>query len=108
MIQLSEMAAEKIKDLISQQNLDTQGGLRVYANSGCCSNSSYGMALEHASKPEDNIFESQGVRVLVDPVSFDQLEGASIEYYKDENSEGFTINKPRKDSHCGCGGGCNC
>ena len=108
MIQLSEVAAEKIKGLILQQDLPEAGGLRIYANSGCCSNNSYGMALEANQHPEDNVFESQGVRVLVDPMSLAQLEGASVEYYKDENAEGFTINKPKAHSDCGCGGGCNC
>jgi len=45
MIQITENAAEQIKVLISQQDLSTEGGLRIYANSGCCSNNSYGMAL---------------------------------------------------------------
>jgi len=108
MVQLSQVAADKIKVLISEQNLTDQGGLRIYANSGCCSNSSYGMALEANQKPEDNVFESMGVKVLVDPASFAQLEGASVEYYKDENAEGFTINKPHAQSNCGCGGSCNC
>lgn len=108
MVQISEVAAEKIKVLLTEQQLSEQAGLRIYANSGCCSNSSYGMALETNQKPEDNVFESQGVKVMIDPTSFAQLEGASVEYYKDENAEGFTINKPKTHSNCGCGGGCNC
>lgn len=108
MIQLSEMAAEKIKDLIAQQSMEKDGGLRIYANSGCCSNKSYGMSLDNKHYPEDNVFESQGVRILVDPTSFAQLEGASVNYYKDDNQEGFTIDKPSNHHQCGCGGGCNC
>jgi len=108
MIQITETAAEKIKVLISQQDLSEEGGLRIYANSGCCSNSSYGMALENKQHPEDNVFDSQGVRVLVDPASFAQLEGASVEYYKDDNAEGFTILKPKAQSNSSCGGDCNC
>jgi len=108
MIQITETAAEKIKVLIDQQDLSPEGGLRIYANSGCCSNSTYGMSLESKQHPEDNVFDSQGVRVLVDPASFSQLEGASVEYYKDENAEGFTILKPQAHSSCGCGGNCSC
>ena len=108
MIQLSETAAEKIKVLIDEQSLSNEGGLRIYANSGCCSNNSYGMALEEKQHPEDNVFESQGIRVMVDPGSFAQLEDASVEYYKDANSEGFTISKPQDHNDCECGGGCNC
>ena len=109
MIQITETAAEKIKVLIDQQDLSSEGGLRIYASAGgCCSNKSYGMSLDNNQNPEDNVFDSQGVRVLVDPVSFAQLEGASVEYYKDENAEGFTILKPNAQSECGCGGGCNC
>jgi len=108
MIQISETAAEKIKVLITEQALNDEGGLRIYANSGCCSNKSYGMSLEEKQYPEDNVFVSQGVRVLVDPASFEQLEGASVEYYKDENTEGFTIAKPNNHTQCGCGGGGNC
>ena len=108
MIQLSETAAEKIKVLITQQSLPEEGGLRIYASSGCCSNDSYGMALEEKQASEDNVFVSQGVRVLVDPSSYSQLEGASVEYYKDEYNEGFRIEKPETHSHCGCGGGGSC
>ena len=110
MIQITEMAAEKIKGIMSQQNLPDEGGLRIYANSGCCSNSSYGMSLEKQHHPEDNVFDSQGVRVMIDPASFAQLEGASVEYYKDDQAEGFTIQKPKAASSCGCGnsGGCGC
>jgi len=106
MIQISETAAEKIKVLISEKALTEEGGLRIFANSGCCSNNSYGMALEEKQYPEDNVFVSQGVRILVDPSSFAQLEGASVEYYKDDNTEGFTIAKPTNGhTQCGCGGG---
>lgn len=106
MIQISEVAAEKIKVLISEQSLSDEGGLRIYANSGCCSNDTYGMTLEEKQYPEDNVFMSQGVRVLVDPNSFSQLEGASVEYYKDDNTEGFTIAKSQDHTQqCGCGGG---
>jgi len=108
MIQISETAAAKIKVLISEQSLADEGGLRIYASSGCCSNNSYGMSLEQKQHPEDNVFVSQGVRILVDPASFSQLEGASVEYYKDENTEGFTIAKSDNHAQCGCGGGCNC
>ena len=109
MIQITENAAEKLKVIIGEQDLSDEGGLRVYANSGCCSNNSYGMALENKRHPEDNVFDSQGVTVLVDPVSLAQLEGASIEYYNDENAEGFAIRKPKEHSSCGCGnGGCGC
>lgn len=109
MIQISEVAAEKIKGLIQEKPLAEEGGLRIFANSGCCSNNSFGMSLENKQYPEDNVFESQGVRVLVDPSSFAQLEGASVNYYKDDNMEGFTIEKSQDHTHqCGCGGGCNC
>jgi iron-sulfur cluster assembly accessory protein len=104
MIQISEVAAEKIKVLISEQSLAVEGGLRIYANSGCCSNDSFGMSLEKKQHPEDNVFMSQGVKVLVDPTSFAQLDGASVEYYKDENKEGFTIAKPNNHTQCGCSG----
>ncbi|NQV14163.1 iron-sulfur cluster assembly accessory protein [bacterium] len=108
MIQLSETAAEKIKVLISEQSLADIGGLRVYASSGCCSNRSFGMALEAEPHPEDNVFLSQGVRVLVDPSSYSQLEGANIGYKHNETSEGFTIEKAQGHSQCKCGGNCNC
>lgn len=110
MIQISEQAAEKIKGLITEKNIATEGGLRIYAQGGgCgCSSSSYGMSLENEKYPEDNVFETQGIRVLVDPNSFTQLEGASVNYYKDDNTEGFTIEKPHSHGQCGCGGGCNC
>ncbi len=107
MIQLSEIAAQKIKSLIAQQSLPESSGLRIYANSGCCSNDSYGMALEVKQNPEDNVFITQGIRVLMDQTSYSQLDGASVDYYQDEHTEGFKIEKLSSDHNCECGGG-NC
>ncbi len=107
MIQLTENAAEKIKNLLSENSVPQQGGLRVFVKEGCCSGYSYGMALEETSSPEDNIAECHGVRVIVDPQSLSLLDGAQIDYKQEAHQEGFRISNPNATSHCGCGNSFN-
>ncbi len=107
MIQLSENAADKIKGMLAEQDIPGDGGLRVFVKDGCCSGYSYGMTLESNPLPEDQIDESNGVRVLVDPNSLPMLQGANIDYLEDNQHVGFRISNPNAKSHCGCGNSFN-
>ena len=116
-ISLTDAASKAISDIVNERKLEGYA-LRVYlAGSGCCSGMSFGMALDNNIRDVDRTFESGGVRVVVDQVSLDYLQGAKIDYVNDPNrGAGFVVDTPaaREHSHghgeegCACGGSCDC
>ena len=103
MLTLTETAAQKVKGLLSEQNLENQTGLRVFVKEGCCSGFSYGMSFEADFEESDQISESMGVRIAVDPVSIKYLEGSEIDWVENGKSSGFKFKNPNATSTCGCG-----
>jgi iron-sulfur cluster assembly accessory protein len=103
MITLTERAATELKDLISSQ--EKQGAaLRVWVAGGGCSGLSYGMALDDGQpEAEDQIFEQDGVKIYVDPLSLNYMSGSSVDYVDDVLGGGFKIENPNATSSCGCG-----
>jgi iron-sulfur cluster assembly protein/iron-sulfur cluster insertion protein len=101
MITLSARAARQVESMRAAQG-DAQKQLRVFVESGGCSGFEYGMSFDLA-KPEDNVFESEGVRVLVDPTSLAYLNGCSIDFDDGLHGKGFEIKNPNAQSTCGCG-----
>ena len=82
-ISLSDAAAKAIRDIVEERKLEGYA-LRVYmAGSGCCSGVSFGMALDNNIRDVDRTFDSGGVRVVVDQVSMDYLNGAKIDFVND-------------------------
>ncbi len=103
MITLSSAAADKVKGILAQEQENLpQGGLRIYVQGGGCSGFSYGMVLDEAAA-EDQVFDLEGVRVIVDPMSLRYLEGAEVDYKEDLMGGGFAIKNPNAKSTCGCG-----
>jgi iron-sulfur cluster assembly accessory protein len=103
MITLTDKAAAELQDLITSQ--EKQGSaLRVWVAGGGCSGLSYGMALDD-SAPEDgdNVFEQNGVKIYVDSLSLNYMDGASVDYVDDVLGGGFKIENPNAVSSCGCG-----
>jgi len=95
-------AAEKAMELSSRQ--DASGSmLRVYIQGGGCSGFQYGFALENEENQDDMIVETDGVKLLVDPMSFQYLIGAKIDYLEDLQGARFIINNPNATTTCGCG-----
>lgn len=102
MINLTAVAAQKVKGILEQEKEQLpQGGLRIYVQGGGCSGFSYGMVLDEASD-EDQIFEIEGVRVIIDSMSLRHLEGAEVDYREDSMGGGFAIKNPNAKSTCGC------
>ena len=101
-IQLTEAAVKMVQDLLTQKNVPDHG-LRVFVSGGGCSGMQYGMALEEEPRPYDNVIESSGVRVFVDPTSMMYLSGATIDYVDSLMGGGFSIENPNAVSSCGCG-----
>ena len=103
MIQLTTAAASKVKGILEQEKANIpQGGLRIYVQGGGCSGFQYGMVLDEAADG-DEIFDIDGVKVIVDPMSLRYLEGAQVDYKEDLMGGGFAIKNPNATSTCGCG-----
>jgi iron-sulfur cluster assembly accessory protein len=97
MINITTAAVEKVKAVLSQEKESMpDGGLRIYVQGGGCSGFSYGMVL-------DEVFEQEGVKVIVDPMSMKYLENAEVDYKEDLMGGGFAIKNPNATSTCGCG-----
>jgi len=103
MITISANAAAKVKGILEQEKENVpNGGLRIYVQGGGCSGFSYGMVLDEASE-DDQVIEKEGIKVIVDPMSFRYLEGAEVDYKEDLMGGGFAIKNPNAVSTCGCG-----
>jgi len=103
MLTLTETAAQKVRGLIADQKMEASTGLRVYVKGGGCSGFSYGIAFEHDADDQDKIAESNGVRIIVDPVSLKYLEGVNIDWVENGMGGGFKFQNPNAASSCGCG-----
>lgn len=103
MIQLSPVAVTKVKEILSQQQ-PAPAGLRVAVVGGGCSGFSYHMAFENAvNETSDNVYEFEGLKVMVDQMSEMYLDGVSIDYIETIEGSGFKFNNPNVKSTCGCG-----
>jgi iron-sulfur cluster assembly accessory protein len=102
MIQLTDNAAIKVKEIMAQQN-PAPAGLRVAVVGGGCSGFSYHMAFDNQENPSDNVYQFDGVKVLVDQMSEMYLEGVQIDYIESIEGAGFKFNNPNVKSTCGCG-----
>ena len=102
-ITLTERASKELKDLmVSQEKADA--ALRVWVAGGGCSGLSYGMALDENEPEEgDNTFEADGMKVYIDGLSLQYMEGAVVDYVEDMMGGGFKIENPNASSTCGCG-----
>ena len=101
MITLTTRAARQVQTMHAAQG-DTLKRLRVFVESGGCSGFEYGMSFDVA-KPDDQVFESEGVQVLVDPTSLAYLQGTSIDFDDGLHGKGFELKNPNAQSTCGCG-----
>jgi iron-sulfur cluster insertion protein len=103
MINVSETAAAKISELLAEEN-KAGSGLRVFVQGGGCSGFQYGLMIEETGQGSaDQVFESHGVRLFVDPISIQYLKGAEVDFVDTITGGGFTIKNPNAKSTCGCG-----
>ncbi len=98
----TEGAAAKVKELIDEEgNPDLK--LRVFINGGGCSGFQYGFTFEEEANDDDTAVEKGGVTLLVDPLSFQYLVGAEIDYNEGLQGSQFVIKNPNAKTTCGCG-----
>lgn len=102
MIQITSKAQEKISEIIQEEN-DPNLKLRVFVQGGGCSGLQYGFALDNEQNEEDFEIEVGAVKVLVDVMSSQYLQGAEIDFTDDLTGEHFKIKNPNAQSTCGCG-----
>ena len=102
MINVSSSAATKISELLAEEQKPTSG-LRVFVQGGGCSGFQYGLMIEDAPGPADKSFESNGVKLFVDPISAQYLTGAEVDFIDSVTGGGFTIKNPNAKTTCGCG-----
>lgn len=102
MINVTETAASKISELLAEEQ-KSQSGLRVFVQGGGCSGFQYGLMIEENSGESDRVFESNGVKLYVDPISIRYLKGAEVDFVETVTGGGFTIKNPNAVSTCGCG-----
>lgn len=98
----TDSAAAKVKSLIEEEgNPDLM--LRVFVSGGGCSGFQYGFTFDESLNDGDTSVEKSGVTLLVDPMSFQYLVGAEIDYKEDLNGAQFVIRNPNATTTCGCG-----
>ena len=103
MIQISDVAARKIRTLMAKQGLD-EGGMRVGVKGGGCSGLSYTFSWEKQPRFGDEVFEGpENTRIFVDKKSLLYLNGTVLDYDTSLMSRGFVFNNPNAKSTCGCG-----
>lgn len=107
---VTDSAAEQLGAIVKEHEISEPQGLRLFARSGgcACSGPAFGMTIDHPTD-EDQVVEVSGIRFVIDPLSAENLEGASIDYVDDVMRKGFTIEAPNAAAAaggaCGCGGG---
>jgi iron-sulfur cluster assembly accessory protein len=102
MINVTPTAASKISEVLAEEQ-KAGSGLRVFVQGGGCSGFQYGLMIDESSGSGDQVFESNGVRLYVDPISVRYLAGAEVDFVDTVTGGGFTIKNPTAVSTCGCG-----
>ena len=100
-VTLTDRAADHVQRYIEKRGKGV--GLRLGVRTTGCSGLAYKLEFADEVKPEDTTFESNGVRVLVDPKSLAYLEGTELDYVREGLNEGFKFNNPNEKDRCGCG-----
>ncbi|NMG17575.1 iron-sulfur cluster insertion protein ErpA [Aromatoleum bremense] len=98
----TDSAATKVKELIEEEG-NPELKLRVFVSGGGCSGFQYGFTFDEEVNDDDTAFEKNGVTLLVDPMSYQYLVGAEIDYSEGLEGSQFVIRNPNATSTCGCG-----
>ena len=99
---LTDRAIAKIKSLVEEESND-ELKLRVFVTGGGCSGFSYGFTFDEIVAEDDTAVEKEGITALVDPMSFQYLAGAEVDYMEGLEGSRFTVTNPNADTTCGCG-----
>lgn len=98
----TDSAANKVKELIEEEG-NPGLKLRVFVTGGGCSGFQYGFTFDEEVAEDDTIVEREGVSLVVDPMSFQYLAGAEVDYQEGLEGSRFVIKNPNAATTCGCG-----
>jgi iron-sulfur cluster assembly protein len=100
-VTMTERAAKHVAGFIEKRGKGV--GLRLGVRTTGCSGMAYKLEYADAPQPEDQQFESHGVRIFVDPKSMSYLDGTELDFVREGLNEGFKFNNPQERNRCGCG-----
>ncbi len=98
---LTEKAADHVQKFLTKRGKGI--GIRVGVKTSGCSGMAYALEFADEVEPEDNVFESNGVKVVVDPKSLVYIDGTQIDFVKEGLNSGFKFQNPNEKESCGCG-----
>ncbi len=98
----TDNAANKVKELINEEG-NEELKLRVFVTGGGCSGFQYGFTFDEETNEDDTAMQKNGVTLLIDPMSYQYLIGAEIDYQDNLEGSQFVIKNPNAASTCGCG-----
>jgi len=100
-ITLTEQAAKHVNGFLAKRGKGI--GLRLGVKTTGCSGMAYKLEFADDALPQDVVYESRGLKVLIDPKSLPYLDGTELDYTKEGLNEGFKFNNPNVKDECGCG-----
>lgn len=100
-VTLSESAAKHVSTYIAKRGKGI--GIRLGVKTSGCSGMAYKLEFADAAEPDDVVFESHGLKVLVDPRSLPYIDGTVLDFAREGLNEGFKFNNPNVKDSCGCG-----
>ncbi len=103
LVDLTERAAEKVRELQSTEPAGEASVLRIAIQGGGCSGFQYGLGFDRGALEGDHELEQHGVTIVVDPFSAPYLTGATIDWLDGLQESGFKVDNPQATSSCGCG-----
>ena len=101
-LQFSAAAAAKVRELVAEEG-NAALKLRAYSQGGGCSGFQYGFTFDEITNEDDAVMEKGGVTLLIDPMSYQYLVGAEIDYQESLEGSQFVIKNPNATTTCGCG-----
>ncbi len=101
-IVLTDNAAQKVSELVAERD-NERLMLRVYIQGGGCSGFQYGFEFAEQANDDDTVIENAGVKMIVDPLSYQYLIGAEVDYKVDLIGARFVVSNPNASATCGCG-----
>ncbi len=99
---LTDRAVATVKNLVAEEANDDLK-LRVFVTGGGCSGFQYGFTFDELAEEDDTLVERDGVVVLVDPLSYQYIDGAQLDYTEGLEGSRFVVSNPNASTTCGCG-----
>jgi iron-sulfur cluster insertion protein len=106
MITITASAINKVRDLLVEEKLPN-GALRMFVKGGGCSGYQYGFTFDEEITEDDFVIENDNIKVIVDMISSQYLQGATLDYKEEKFNSQFMISNPNAKSTCGCGSSFN-